>query len=411
MKNMPETNTILQGQNLVTFANALKNNYLPAWKNLLGTEPSALLGKTKKIKLVSNQIVATAPIGLSGGFGYGAEGEATPQAGAVRVEKFTTNAKDMYVNIVISEKAVSLTGSAGAMANALDTEVKGAYETARWNIGRSLFGNGTGILTTTQTSSGNTIKVDETRNLKEGLIIDIYEATVADGKVTKGTEELAVKGRRLLAVDRVNKTITIGGASVNVGAGFITVQNSFNKEITGLGVIFDDSITTIYGVDKAINPVLKPTVYDCGDDISDGIIWDALETAETHKNSKVNTFMCGKEAYKHYIEYLRVNNVRMEDRSHTITGGFKAIKFTYGSREVDIIYEPFVPGTEMWGVESDNLEFHSLDWKFAELNNAGIFNLLENQSAYRALLCNYGDMICTNPGGCIRLTNVGFAAE
>jgi len=406
---MPETNTNFNGQNLATFSNALKYNYLPAWQNMLGIEPSALLGKTKKIKLVSNQIAASAPIGLSGGFGFGAEGAETPAAGGVKIERFITNAKDMYVNVVISEKAVSLTGSAGAMANALDTEVKGAYETAKWNVGRSLFGNGTGILTTTEAATTNTIKVAETRNLKEGLIIDIYEATVTDGKVTKGTESLAVKGRRLLAVDRVNKTITIDGGSVSVGAGFVTVQNSFNREITGLGAIFDDSITTIYGVDKTINPVLKPTVYDCGDDISDGIIWDALETAETHKGSKVDTFMCGKEAYKHYIDYLRVNNIRMEDRSHTITGGFKAIKFTYGNREVDIIYEPFVPETEMWGVESDRLEFHSLDWKFAELNNAGIFNLMENQSVYRALLVNYGDLICTNPGGCIRLTGVGYA--
>ena len=284
------------------------------------------------------------------------------------------------------------------MASALDTEVKGAYETAKWNVGRSLFGNGTGILTTTQASTGNTIKVDDVRNLKEGLIIDIYE----DG-------ELAVKGRRLLTIDRANKTITIGGASVNVGAGFITVQNSFNREITGLGAIFDDSISTIYGVDKAINPVLKPIVYDCGDDISDGVITKVLRQAKNDKNSKIDMILAGDDAYDHYIEYLRTNNIRVEDMSHTIQGGFKAIKFIFGNQEIDIVNESFVPSTEMWGVETGCLEFHSLDWKFAELQNGGIFNLMENQSVYRALLANYGDMICTNPGGCIRWTNVGYA--
>ena len=163
-------------QNLITFEKALKENYLPAWRNQLGIEPSALLGKIKKPKLVSNKIVASAPVGLSGGFGYSEEGKATPAAGGVRVERFETNAKDMYVNVVISEKAVRLTGTGGAMANALDTEVKGAYETAKWNVGRSLFGNGTGILTTTSavSSAGNTISVTDTAYLKEGLIIDIY---------------------------------------------------------------------------------------------------------------------------------------------------------------------------------------------------------------------------------------------
>ena len=89
-------------QNLITFEKALKENYLPAWRNQLGTEPSALLGKIKKPKLTSNKIVASAPVGLSCGFGYGAEGQETPAAGGVRVERFETTAKDIYVNIVIS---------------------------------------------------------------------------------------------------------------------------------------------------------------------------------------------------------------------------------------------------------------------------------------------------------------------
>ena len=118
-------------QNLITFEKALKENYLPVWRNGLTTEPTALLGKIKKVPLKSNKIVATAPVGLSGGFGFGAEGLATPAAGGVKFERFETNAKDMYVNIAISTKAVRLTGSGGAMANALDTEVKAAYETAK----------------------------------------------------------------------------------------------------------------------------------------------------------------------------------------------------------------------------------------------------------------------------------------
>lgn len=387
-------------QNLVTFEKALKENYLPAWRNQLGIEPSALLGKIKKPKLKSNKIVATAPIGLSGGFGYGAEGAETPAAGGVRVERFETTAKDMYVNIVISEKAVKLTGSSGAMANALDTEVKGAYATAKWNVARSLFGNGTGILTTTKALSvtGNTIEVDDVSYLKEGLIIDIY----ATGNTTPQTDGV---GRRLLSVDRVNKTITIGGDPATFSAGFITVQNSYNREITGLGAIFDDSITSLYGVNKELNPFLKPVVHSGGGDIDDAIITKALRQAKNDKNSNIDMILCGDDAYDNYVNYLRVNNIRVEDMSHTIQGGFKAIKFVFGNKEIDIVNESFVPAKEMWGVETGCLELHSLDWNFAELQGGGIFNLMEKQSAYRALLANYGDLICTNPGGCVRITD------
>jgi len=386
-------------QNLITFEKALKENYLPVWRNQLGVEPSALLGKIRKPKLTSNKIVAAAPVGLSGGFGFGAEGQATPKAGGVQFERFETSAKDMYVDIVISTKAVRLTGTAGAMANALDTEVKAAYETAKWNVGRSLFGNGSGILTTSSAATNsNTITVADTKYLKEGLIIDIY----ATGQEVPQT---GYNGRRILSVDRANSTVTIDGAVGSPTAGFITVQNSYNREITGLGAIFDNNVTSLYGITKATNPFLYPVVLDGGNDIDDGIITKALRTAKNEKNSNVDMLLCGDEAYDNYVNYLRVNNIRVEDMSHTISGGFKAIKFIFGSKEVDIVNESFVPNDEMWGVETGALEFHSQEWNFAELQGGGIFNLMEGQSNYRALLANYGDLICKNPGGCVRITN------
>ena len=386
-------------QNLITFEKALKENYLPVWRNGLTTEPTPLLGKIKKVPLKSNKIVATAPVGLSGGFGFGAEGLATPQAGGVKFERFETNAKDMYVNIAISTKAVRLTGTGGAMANALDTEVKAAYETAKWNVGRSIFGNGSGVLTTSEAvSNKNTITVGDVKYMKEGLIIDIY-ATGATEPQEKG------KGVRIVAVDRANKTITIAGSPVTLDAGFITVQNSYKREITGLGAIFDENVATIYGVNKAENAYLIPTVVDANTDIDDSVIWDAVEGAETYKNSKIDTILMGKAAYKHYIEYLRTNNVRVESMTKEITGGFKAIDYAFGNRNIDVVYDQFIPDDEAWCIESGALELHTQEWDFADLQGGGIFNLMENSSVYRALLANYGDLICTNPGGLVRITN------
>jgi hypothetical protein len=386
-------------QTLKTYEKALKENYLPVWRNGLTTEPTALLGKIKKVNLTSNEIVASAPQGLSGGFGFGAEGQATPAAGNVMFERFKTTAKDMYVNIAISAKAVRLTGSGGAMAKALDTEVKAAYETAKWNVGRSLFGNGSGILATSEAVSGkNIIPVSDTKYLKEGLIIDIY---------AEGASEPQAAGKcvRIVSVDRVAKTITIGGSAVTLEKGFITVQNSYNREITGIGAIFDGDVKSLYGVNKAENKIIVPTEIDANTDIDDSVIWDAVEGAETYKNSKVDTILMGKNAYKHYIEYLRTNNVRVESMTKEITGGFKAIDYAFGNRNIDVVYEQFVPDNEAWCLDSNALELHIQEWDFADLQGGGIFNLMENSSIYRALLANYGDLICTNPGGCVRIKN------
>ena len=115
--------------------------------------------------------------------------------------------------------------------------------------------------------------------------------------------------------------------------------------------------------------------------------------------------LAGDDAYDKYVDELRANNIRVEAQSHVIEGGFKAIKFAFGNREVDIVNERFVPAGEMWGVDTNSLELHIQDWEFANLNGGGIFNLMEGQSVYRALLANYGNLICKNPGGCFRIYN------
>lgn len=416
-------------QNLLLIEKALKENYLPVFDNQIGIEPSALLSKIKQPMLVSDKIVATAPVGLSGGFGFSAEGEATPKSGNVPFTRFETRSRDMYVNVVISEKAVSLTGSGGAMVSALDAEIKGAYDTAKWNMGRALFGNGTGVLCKIRGASSYsngivTITVNDTRCLKEGLTVDLY-AKGGDVPVSGGA------GLRIVSVSKTGVsftpsggsaetvyTVTLSGASANPsisavtvsggaesGGGFITVQNSYNREITGLGAVFDNSITSIYGMKKADNLFLKPVEYDASSDISDSCITKALRIAKNDKNSNIDMLLCGDSAFDAYADYLRLNNYRVEDKTTTLKGGFKAIRFVFGNSEVDIVNEGFVPDKEMWGVDTSSIEFPQKKWRFAELQGGGIFNLMENSSCYRALLVNYGELICSNPGGCVRIYN------
>lgn len=382
-----------------TLTKMTKENYLPLFNNQLTVKPSAFMAAIKKVKLDHDSIVAGAPIGINGGFGFGAEGFETPAAGGQLYEKFVARPKDMYVNLAISVKATKLATKAGAMVDALHQEITSAYNAEEWNIGRALFGDGTGKLANSEAvTSSNMITVDDTTKLKEGLIIDVYanDATIPQ---TNGAK------KRITSIDRANKTITISGDPVTLDKGFITVQNSYNREITGLGAIFDDNIDTLYGVKKAENPVIKPTVVDAAGDVNDDFITEALMTAEDDKNSKVNMLLCGRGAYTHYVNYLRENNIRVEERSKEIAGGFKGIKFIVGNREVDVVYDKFVPNAEMWGVETFNCEYHHTPWDFAALDGAGAFNLMENQSVYRALLASYGELICKNPGGCVKITN------
>ena len=245
-------------QNIKTFENALKENYLPVWKNQLNIEPSAFLAKIKKPKCVANDITASAPVGLSGGFGFGEEGQATPNAGNVMFKRFKTQAKDMYSNVEISVKATKLTGSKGAMANALDTEVKGSYDTAKWNVGRALFGNGTGKLANVaaQTTASTIVKVSDVTYIKEGLIVDFYAEGATNVEDPSKVTGRVVAVSRNPEADGTYQIMLLEKPASAIPKGFMTVQNSFNREIDGLGVIFDDTIDEIYGIKKSENPFL-----------------------------------------------------------------------------------------------------------------------------------------------------------
>lgn len=387
-------------QTIKTLEKALKYNYLPVFENQITTKASPFLAKIQKVPLVSNTIVGSAPVGLSGGFGFGAEGEATPKAGAQAYEGFKLDSVDMYVDVCISQKAVKLGTKSGSMVNALNAEIKGAYEAAKWNVARSVFGNGTGVLTTITRALGSAeATVGDTRFLREGLIVDIHGS---DGTV-KDTV-------RIKSINRANSKVTFYTApkTENAAGEFLTVQNSYNREITGLGAIFDSSVASIYGVKKTENPFIMPVVKNAEGDISDGLIRSVIREAADDKNNEIDMLLCGYEAYDAYAEYLKVNNIHVVDK--VIAGGFKALVFTIDNRDIELVTERFVPSTEMWGVNTDTFKLHCTEWEFAELNGGSIFNLMENQSAYRALLTNYGNLMCSNPGGCVRLYNVGRTA-
>ena len=390
-------------QNIKKVEQALKFNYLPAFENQINTKASPFFAKIKRVPLKNNTIVATAPVGLSGGFGYGSEGMATPKAGPQKYEGFKLSAADMYVNVCISQKAVKLGGGSGSMVDILDGEIKGAYEAAKWNVARSVFGNGTGILTSCTFDSSEVTEayVSDVKNVIEGLIVDVYDSN----KTKRATA-------RIKSVDRKAKKITFWEKITTVISGetfFLTVQNSYNNEITGIGAIFDDGVDEIYGVKKSENLFIKPVIKDAEGDISDSIIRSALREASEIKNNDVDMLLCGYAAYDAYAEYLRVNNISVVDK--VIAGGFKAINFRLDNREIDLVTERFVPDNEMWGVNTDSFKFHCTDWEFAELQGGGIFNLMENESVYRALLANYGNLMCDNPGGCVRIHNVGYAVD
>lgn len=377
----------------------LKDKYQPALTNQIGTEPSPFLEKIKKVTLTNNTIKCAAPVGINGGFGFGAEGVGTPKAGAQRYTLFEIDAVDMYVDLQISNKTIELASSnASSMINALDSEIKGSYAAAKWNIGRALFGDGSGKLATvtaaTASGANTVLTLDSIKRVIEGLSIDLYSE---DGTLTA-----ANAGHRILSVDRANKTIIVEGTLS--GTGFITVQGSYNRELCGLGAIFGDT-ETLYGLTKADNPWINPTVVDAGHDLTDLVLYRGIKEAKDYKGANIDLIMMGDDAFLAYQDYIHTNNVTVCDKYHFV-GGAVGYKILVGSNEVIIVNERFVPEDEVWGVDTSAFYLEATPWNFME-KDGGVFVPMPDTSIFRALLASYGNLMCVNPGGCVRFTNAG----
>ncbi|MBQ4557561.1 MAG: phage major capsid protein [Clostridia bacterium] len=377
----------------------LKDKYQPALTNQINTEPSPFLEKIKKVTLQNNTIKCAAPIGINGGFGFGAEGVGTPKAGAQRYVRFEIDAVDMYVDLQISNKTVELASSnASSMINALDSEIKGSYAAAKWNISRALFGDGSGKLATVsaaEASGVNTVlTLDSVKCVIEGLSIDLY-----DGDSLTATNA----GHRIISVDRAGKKILVEGSLTLSGEGFITVQGSYNRELCGLGAIFGDG-ETLYGINKSDNPWICPTVIDAGGDITDLILYRGVKEAKDYKGANIDLLMMGDNAFLAYQDYIHTNNVTVTDKYHFV-GGAVGYKILVGSNEVVIVNERFVPDNEVWGVDTSAFYLEATPWNFME-KDGGVFVPMPDTSIFRALLASYGNLMCVNPGGCVKFINI-----
>lgn len=386
-------------QILTKIEGILKDKYQPALTNLINIEPSPFLEMIRKEPLQNNKVRMAAPIGLNGGFGFGAEGAATPHAAEQRYLDFELKAVDMYVDMQISNKTVVLGSSnASSMINALDAEIKGSYAAAKWNLGRALFGDGSGILAHFEpTEDGtNTLKVDDTSKLMEGLLLDIYAGE-------PGAYELQLNGVRVVHVDHKQNTVTLNVDDLYFeDPGMLTVQGSYNREITGLGAIFGDS-DTIYGVSRVENPCLVPVSYSLGGKITDLGLYQGIRDAKKYRGAKINLIMMGDRAFEAYQTYMDEHTTHLVDK-HKFVGGSTGYSILVGDQEVILVNESMIPENEAWGVDTESFILQQTPWEFLS-NQGSIFSLMANSSVYRALLASYGNLICSNPGGCVKFTD------
>lgn len=383
---------------LQTAENALKTVYLGVVANQLNDNANPLLARIKKTSkdVWGKEIRKLAPYGINGGVGAGSEDGELPTASGNGYVQFVADLKNLYGKIDISDKAVRASANnIGAFVNLLSDEMEGLVKASSFNLGRMLYGDGTGALATV--SSHNVINkemtCDKVNNLIEGMLIDVFNENV----------QINANPLKIVYVDRVNKKIKYTGKDIiTINNGYkIYVQGSKDSEITGLGKIFDTTATSIYGVSKTDYPWLSPYVNTTSKEISDIVIQEVIDFLEDNSDSKINFITCSSKVRRAYQEYLGAYRRNIEIAS--LDGGYKTI--THNG--IPVVADRFVDDDTMYLLNTDDFVLHQLcDWKWLEGENGQILRQNPGYPTYSATLVKYAELICDKPCGQAKISGI-----
>ena len=383
---------------LTSAESALKNVYLGVVANQLNVRSNPLLAKIKMSSkdVWGKEIRKLAPFGINGGVGAGSETASLPKSSGNSYVQFTAELKNLYGKIELSDKAIRASANnLGAFVNLLSDEMEGLVKASAFNLGRMLYGDGSGLLATVSSASGQTVTCDKVNNLIEGMVVDVYNSS---SKVnTTGMVKITY-------VDRANKCFyydsTLFTGTITIGDK-LYVQGSKDYEITGLGKIFDTSAETLYGVTKANYKWLNPYVDITSKEISDIAIQEVIDSLDMNNDSQINFIACSskvRRAYQQYLGYYRRNVDVME-----IDGGFKTISHN----GIPVVADRFVEDDAMYLLNTNDFTLHELcDWKWLEGEDGRILRQNQNYPTYSATLVKYAELICDKPCGQAKISGI-----
>lgn len=374
-----------------TADNALKSFYLDAVTEALDMKANPLLAQIQRssIDVVGKDVKKLVKYGLNGGIAAGSETGALPTASSNDKIVFTSTLKNLYGTIEISDKALRASaGSEGAFVNLLNDEMQSLINSASFNFGRMLYGDGTGLLAFVDEIDGNKLTLSSVKGIVEGMLLDF--TTLSNAVINSASN------RKVLSVDRARRVVVVDGAALDsampLGAG-VYMHGCKDYEITGLGAIFNEQFS-LYGVDRDASVMMMPYIHEDAGEISESIIQTAIDTIEENSGSKVNFIVCSWGVKRALAEYFRQYASMMPTLE--CAGGFKAVSFN----GIPVVADRFCPEGTMYLLNTDDFKIHQLcDWKWLEGEDGKILKQVPGKPVYTATLVKYAELMCERPNG------------
>ena len=381
----------------------LQNDYLPGFKSQLNEELSyfyKLMEKNTSPSMGANETFLVT-FGRSGGIGSRTELGTLPDAAAANRLQISVVPKNLYARISLSDRLIKSSATGASFVNALDLEMKEMFRDAKDNLNRQMFGDGTGTLAlcAAAVAAGQTvIAVDNTRYFAEGMVIDTIDVQA---------NPIAAEniGHTIIAINEANSTITVDPALTGATAAndAICISGSYGLEITGLDAIMTPN-NTIYTVNRANNTWFNPGAIDATRvALDDEIMEQAIQRVDLKSGKKPEVILAGYRAYRVLKNYLA-----QFQRYSEIETRYDAGHVTMSYNGIPVEQDKYQGDTTMDFLNiADTFELLSIGELFDWMDMDGaILKPVADTAAYEAILTNYAEIMCKQPGANTRITNI-----
>ena len=381
-----------------TAEQAMKIVYLNVVRGQLNDETDPFFNhiKASSKHVTGKEVRKMAPYGVNGGIGAGSEVGTLPIPGGNNYIQFVCDTKNLYGTLSISDKSIKASANnAGAFVQLLNGEIEGLMKAAKFNMSRMLHTDGTGILTLFKANVAATVTllVDSCKYLIEGLTVDIRNAA---GAIVAGGD-----ARRVLSVNRVDNSITVSGAVITtIATDFVSIQQSYNMELTGMAEIFK-ATGSLYGVDRVANFWMRPYMKGAIAGISDIKIQAAIDYLSEIMGSKINYLLAPSGVTRSYYAYLEATKRNVNTLE--LKGGFTAL----GYGKIPMVSSRFAKEGTLKLMDTSQFMFHHMgDWDWMQGQGNKILTQIPNTPVWTATLVKYAELMCDHPGGQAELSGI-----
>lgn len=370
---------------------ALKTYYLDAIAEQLNDYVNPFFSAIEKTtqNVYGKEVRKLCTHGINGGIGAGTEDGALPTAGGNNYYEMVSTLKNLYGVIEISDKAIRASqNDSGAFVNILNAEMEGLIKSSKFNFSRMLFGDGSGVVATVSESFDDVVITHDAQQIIEGMIVEFRDK---QGNLIDG-----IGARKVVSLNRPDNTFIVSGAPIIEGSipdgSLITIQGSYNNELTGLDAIFNPKNTTLYGLNKDENPWLVPYVIDRVETFDAHLIQKVLDEIEISSGSQPNFIVCSMGVRRRL--YGLLSEGKVSTQTMELEGGFKAI--TYNG--IPVVADRFCPKGAMYFLNTNDFALHQLcDWQWLSGEDGQVLKQIAGKPVYNATLVKYAELVCSRP--------------